>query len=92
VAHVRRGHQSDVLAEITDQLREGSSKVEALIEAEVAQTDRQKLDVGPSCDQKRDLNFEGVLSPVGIFVEGGVRKTLDQQAGELNVHGLFAER
>lgn len=92
VAHVRRGHQSNLLAEVVDQFCQGPSEIEALVEAEVTQTNRQKLDVGSPGEQKRDLNFEGVLPPVGIFVESGVGITLNQKAGEFNVHRLFAER
>jgi len=92
VAHVRRGHQADFLAEFLDQPREGPPEVEALVEAEVAQTDRQKLDVGSPCEKKRDLNFEGVLAPVGIFVESGVGITLNHKASEFNVYRLLAER
>ncbi len=66
-------------------------EVEALVETEVAQTDREKLHIGPSCEKKRNLNFEGVLPPVGILVEAGIRKDLDQRSRELDVQRLLAE-
>ena len=58
----------------------------------MSQTDREQFQIRPAPDQERQLDFDGVLPPVGAGVVACGWEAVDQLPCELGVHLLDAQR